>query len=89
MTKARLNYFLEYKGGLLAKTSLNKILSTDSPRKCAIFCGNDADLEKYQFLKRAKENPETLIYQRFQDLFVAGAEGLEPSARGFGVHLEV
>lgn len=29
MTKARLNYFLEYKGGLLAKTSLNKILSTD------------------------------------------------------------
>lgn len=29
MTKARLNFFLEYKGGLLAKTSLNKILSTD------------------------------------------------------------
>ncbi|MBR6646252.1 MAG: site-specific integrase [Clostridia bacterium] len=29
MTKARLNYFLEYADGLLAKTSLDKILSTD------------------------------------------------------------
>ena len=38
-------------------------------------------LEKLFFEKR---NPETLVYQRFQDLFLAVAEGLEPSARGFG-----
>ena len=55
-----------------------------SPRKCAIFCGNDANLEKITIFEKIKKNPEPLIYQRFQDLFVAGAEGLEPSARGFG-----
>ncbi|MBQ7837827.1 MAG: hypothetical protein IJ395_04310 [Clostridia bacterium] len=39
--------------------------------------------------KRHKKSPETLIYQGFPDFFLAGAEGLEPSARGFGVHPEV
>ncbi len=33
-----------------------------------------------------KKSPETLINKASRDLVLAGAEGLEPSARGFGDH---
>ena len=52
-----------------------------SPRKCAIFYGIVL-IKKNNFWQR--KSPQTLIYQGFPDFFVAGAEGLEPSARGFG-----
>ena len=40
----------------------------------------------YRLVGKNDESPENMMFSR---LFEAGAEGLEPSARGFGVNISI